>query len=133
VSCTHQPDLPRVMADSVYITEAVCQILDNALRFTPAGGSVAVATGSDDQYVWIDISDTGPGIAESDLPSVFESFWRADQAHSTPGFGLGLALTQKIVVMHGGKIEIHSTLGQGSRFRLMLPVKPSGESATGVG
>jgi PAS domain S-box-containing protein len=127
VSCMRAPDLPRVMADSVYVTEAVCQILDNALRFTPAGGSVAVATGSDDESVWIDISDTGPGIAESDLPSVFESFWRADQAHSTPGFGLGLALTQKIVVMHGGRIELNSVLGKGSTFRIMLPLKPPGE------
>jgi signal transduction histidine kinase len=133
VICTRQPDLPNVMADSVYVTEAACQILDNALRFTPAGGSVAVATGSDDGYVWIDVSDTGPGIAESDLPSVFESFWRADQAHSTPGFGLGLALTQKIVVMHGGRIELHSVLGKGSSFRILLPHTPPGESASGMG
>lgn len=133
VTCTRQPDLPNVMADSVYVTEAACQILDNALRFTPAGGSVAVATGSDDGYVWIDVSDTGPGIAESDLPSVFESFWRADQAHSTPGFGLGLALTQKIVVMHGGRIELHSVLGKGSSFRILLPLTPPGESASGMG
>lgn len=133
VTCTPVPDLPRVMADSIYITEAVCQMLDNALRFTPTGGSVTVATGSDDEYVWVDIIDTGPGIAEADLPSVFESFWRADQAHSTPGFGLGLALTQKIVVMHGGEMQVDSVQGEGSRFRMLLPLRPPGDSPSSAG
>ena len=115
-------DLPTVMGDVDYLTEAVAQIFDNACRFTPDDGVVTVTTGSDDeQRVWLEIRDSGPGIAEADLPHIFQTFWRGDKAHSTPGFGLGMSIAQKIVELHNGTIEIESQPNHGSSFRIKLP------------
>ncbi len=114
-------NLPMVMGNADYLAKALKQVLDNAYRFTPAGGSICVATGTTDTHVWLEVSDSGPGISTENLPHLFKTFWRLDQAHSTPGFGLGLSIAQKIVEKHGGYIEVESAPEKGSTFRIYLP------------
>ncbi|MCC7206423.1 MAG: PAS domain S-box protein [Anaerolineae bacterium] len=115
------PELPRVVADWDWLEQAIENVIDNAVRFTPEGGSVSVTTCAGDGRVVIDVRDSGPGIPDTDLPHIFERFWRADEAHSTPGFGLGLPIAQEVIRRHGGRIEIETSPGQGSVFRIVLP------------
>lgn len=113
--------LPRLPIDSDWLQEALQHVLDNAIRFTPSGGSVALRTYQQAGCVAIDVSDTGGGISPEALPHVFARFWRQDEAHTTPGFGLGLAIAQKIVERHGGCAEVESEVGRGTTVRLVLP------------
>jgi PAS domain S-box-containing protein len=110
-----------VQADIGYLQQAVEAIVDNAIRFTPKGGAITVRADSRDGYAIIKITDTGVGIKEDDLPHIFERFYRADKAGTTRGFGLGLPIAKAIIELHGGRIEVKSTIGQGSVFRIVLP------------
>ncbi len=114
-------NLPLVTGNADYLATALEQLLDNAYRFTPANGSIQVAGGATDTHVWLEVSDSGPGIETENLTALFETFWRQDEAHSTPGFGLGLSITKKIVEKHSGYIEVHSEPRKGSAFRIYLP------------
>jgi two-component system OmpR family sensor kinase len=120
-------DLPPVMADPARLTQVLHNLLDNALRHTPAGGSIALRAGCDDGDVWLAVQDSGEGIAAEDLPHVFDRFYRADPARSraTGGAGLGLAIVQAIVEAHGGRVSAASqgVAGQGSTFTLRLPAE----------
>jgi two-component system, OmpR family, sensor histidine kinase BaeS len=71
--------------------------------------------------VWVRVSDSGPGIAEDALKHIFDTFWREDDARTTPGLGLGLSIAYKIIEAHGGTIQVESALGQGSTFTVSLP------------
>lgn len=99
------------------------ELLDNALRYTPAGGSVTVEVSADEAAVGFTVRDSGIGIDPADQPCIFEQFFRADNAqmHVDRGFGLGLALAQKIVQRHQGRIEVTSTPGHGTTVQVMLP------------
>lgn len=118
-------DLPPVMADPARLTQVLHNLLDNALRHTPAGGSIALRAGCDDGDVWLAVQDSGEGISPQDLPRVFDRFYRADPARSraTGGAGLGLAIVRAIVEAHGGAVSAASPgePGQGSTFTLRLP------------
>jgi signal transduction histidine kinase len=116
-------DLPAVQADPDRVAQVLRNLLVNALRHTPPGGSVAVTAMSTEGAVEIAVADTGEGIAAEDLPHVFERFWRADPARArTGGTGLGLSVAQSLVEAQGGRIWAESTLGQGSTFRFTLPI-----------
>lgn len=118
------PDyLPRVYGDAELLADALRHLLDNAYHFTPPNGQITLAASSVESTVQIDVIDTGCGIAPDHLPRIFDTFWRGDQAHTTPGFGLGLSIARRIVRVHGGEITVTSTLGQGSHFRITLPGK----------
>ncbi|NWG18156.1 MAG: sensor histidine kinase, partial [Chloroflexi bacterium] len=104
------------------LQEALAQILDNAYRFTPPDGTIEVSVMVENPSINIVVSDTGPGIATEHLPHIFETFWRLDEAHSTPGLGLGLSLARKIIEMHGGSIAVDSVVGEGTTFVLRLPI-----------
>lgn len=120
------PDLPLIMGCAEYLTSAFTQLIENACRFTPEGGTVTITTQVRDARVYVGIRDTGPGIPADVLPHIFETFWRQDYSHSTPGLGLGLPIAQKIIEQHGGEITVESTPGQGSLFQVLLPVAGEG-------
>jgi signal transduction histidine kinase len=97
-------------------------LLENACKYTPDGGNVTVVGERKERELIITVADTGIGIAQEDLPRLFERFYRAQNARSESGMGLGLAIAQGIVEQHGGTIKVESTLGQGSRFIISLPL-----------
>jgi signal transduction histidine kinase len=96
-------------------------LLDNAVKYTPDGGSVTVRVGEEDGSVALAVSDTGIGISEEQLPLIFERFYRADPSRSEGGAGLGLSIARQITEAHGGQIRAESTPGTGSTFTLLLP------------
>ena len=116
-------DLPAVLADRDRIEQILVNLLGNAIRYTETG-SITVEATKINQQIWISVIDTGVGIAESDLPFLFERFWRADPSRSSHsgGTGIGLAIARRLVELQGGNIEVSSELGKGSTFRFCLPV-----------
>ena len=116
-------DLPPVYVDCDRLKQILINLLSNAIKYTP-NGTVTIRAGESGKSVWVAVSDTGVGIAPEDLPKVFERFWRADASRdaSTGGSGIGLAITKRLVELHGGKIEVESTPGLGSVFRFTLPI-----------
>ncbi|HXV78540.1 MAG TPA: ATP-binding protein [Candidatus Binatia bacterium] len=108
--------------DARMLQRMLSNILDNAVKYTPSGGKVEVSlTDSERPDIVISVKDTGVGILESDLPRIFERFYRCDQSRSLPGTGLGLSLARAIARAHGGDITVTSTLDQGSTFTITLP------------
>jgi len=110
--------------DRTLVQRAVNNLVSNAVAHTPPGGSVVLGTNTDDGAVRIEVSDTGVGIPAKDLPRVFDRFFRVDMSRSkaSGGTGLGLSIVQSIMVLHGGKVEIASQTGQGTRVTLRLPI-----------
>lgn len=119
------PDTPPVLADSDRITQVLLNLLDNARRHTPEGGTIKVgAVTSEGHTLRVWISDTGTGINPQDLPYIFERFYRADRSRTTTtgGSGLGLAIVKAIISAHGGKVWAESTPGQGTAITFTLPL-----------
>ncbi|MGO8947479.1 MAG: sensor histidine kinase [Ktedonobacterales bacterium] len=132
VTLTHSihPDLPLVLADRQRLVQALLNLVRNAITSTPAGGIVSISLEVDDAnsaQVALTVSDTGIGIPPEDLQRVFDRFYRTDasRARSSGGFGLGLAIVRDLVNAMGGSISVESTVGEGSRFRLLLQVARS--------
>jgi two-component system phosphate regulon sensor histidine kinase PhoR len=113
------PDLPSLVGDGERLERAVVSLIDNAVKFTPSGGSVSVSASFRDDAVTVEVSDTGVGIASEDLPHVFERFYKADRARG--GTGLGLAVVKHTVEAHGGSVGVESEPGKGSTFRFSIP------------
>ncbi len=103
------------------IRQVASILLDNAVKYTPEGGKVTVTARERDGWAVLEVSDTGVGIAEDQLPLIFERFHRADPSRTTDGAGLGLSIARQIAEAHGGKIEVQSTPTEGSTFTLLLP------------
>jgi signal transduction histidine kinase len=112
-----------VRGDVHKIQRMVANLLDNAVKYTPPGGEVAVTMSQEGNMVRIAVRDTGCGVPESDLPHIFERFYRCDRSRSEPGIGLGLTLAKAIAVSHGGDIAVESEAGKGSVFTVMLPAR----------
>jgi two-component system heavy metal sensor histidine kinase CusS len=109
--------------DRTLVQRAVGNLISNAVAHTPPGGSVVLATNAEAATIRIEVSDTGAGIPAEALPRVFDRFFRVDQSRSqaSGGTGLGLAIVQSIMLLHGGKVDITSQLGQGTQVTLQLP------------
>jgi len=107
------------------VTQVLLILLDNALKFTPPDGAVAVAVGTAGEQVSIAVRDTGPGIAPEVLPHIFERFYQVDTARAAKGTGLGLAIARALVEAMGGTIAVESHVGQGSTFTMILPRSPA--------
>jgi signal transduction histidine kinase len=110
----------RVRADPIRITQALGNLLGNALKFTPEGGEVRFCASSGDGQVVIEVTDTGPGIPPEQAAHLFEHFWQA-RRNDKRGVGLGLTIAKGIVEAHGGRIWCTSTPGAGSTFSIALP------------
>jgi two-component system phosphate regulon sensor histidine kinase PhoR len=110
--------LPRVMADQGRLEQVVVNLLENAIKYTPDGGSVRLFTEDDGECVRVSVADTGIGIPFKDLPRIFERFYRVDEARTREqgGTGLGLAIVKHIVQLHGGTVSVSSEPGKGSIF-----------------
>jgi signal transduction histidine kinase len=120
------PDTPvRLAVDRGRIRQMLLNMVTNAIKYTPQGGTVTLKLTEDEDAVILSVRDTGIGIAPGDLPHIFERFWRADPARSRtgdrPGVGLGLAITKWIAEAHGGSITVQSRPGRGSVFTVRLP------------
>lgn len=143
------PDLPTVYGDEEHLEQAFSNLIDNAIKYTPAGGRIEIAVQqlrakggrimrrtdllcappklTDGHWVAVCIKDSGSGISEKELPYVFERFYRADKSRDRAGSsGLGLAIAKEIVEAHGGVIGVHSEQGKGSCFSILLPVGSGG-------
>jgi signal transduction histidine kinase len=116
--------LPLGRGDERRLTQVLLNLVGNAIKFTDRG-SVEVAAGLADGRYQVAVHDTGPGIAEADQRRIFEEFQQVDNTNTRQkgGTGLGLAIAKRIVEMHGGSIAVESTLGAGSTFRIILPVR----------
>ena len=113
-----------VMADEGHLRRAVLNLLDNAIKYTPEQGQVDLSMDVQGGNVCLRIADTGMGIAQQDLPFIFDRFYRVDQARSSKGFGLGLSLAKTIIEAHHGRIEVQSVVSQGTVFSIFLPLVP---------
>jgi two-component system heavy metal sensor histidine kinase CusS len=114
----------EIYGDSLLVGRAISNLLENALRFTPEGGTIAVSIGTRNSSTQISIKDSGRGIEPEHLPRVFDRFYRADASRSSDGAGLGLALVKSIVDLHGGSATIESQPGRGTTVTLDFPAPP---------
>ena len=112
-----------VSHDSKWTSEALFNLLDNAVKYTPAGGKIAVSVVLWEMYVEIKVTDTGKGISESNQAAIFRRFYREEEVHDQQGVGIGLYLAREIVTRQGGYIKVVSEPGKGSEFSIMLPVR----------
>jgi two-component system phosphate regulon sensor histidine kinase PhoR len=117
-------DLPTIKGNADYIERAVANLIDNASKYTPESGQIRLAAQSNGQYVVVEVSDNGIGIPAEDIPRIFERFYRVDRSRSREmgGTGLGLSIVKHVAQVHGGQIEVESTPGKGTTFRLKLPL-----------
>jgi two-component system sensor histidine kinase BaeS len=115
-----------VPGDDERLTEVLHNLLDNAINYTPEGGSVSIALEGKEQEAEIRVADTGVGIPPEELPHIFERFYRVDKSRSraTGGSGLGLTIAKRLVEAHGGTLRVESEAGRGSTFVVVLPRKP---------
>ena len=123
LTCEAKNPVP-VAGDRVRLKQVIVNLLDNAIKYTPANGKVWLRVGIVDGNAVLEVQDNGSGIPAEALPHVFERFYRADQVHSSyaESAGLGLAIVKAICSAHGATVDVDSTPGQGSRFRIKLPL-----------
>jgi two-component system NtrC family sensor kinase len=118
------PDtLPAIFANPVQMRQMIDNLLDNALKYTPTGGTIRIIGATEQSQIILQVSDSGIGIPSLDLPYIFDKFYRASNADSdTIGTGLGLAIVKSIVENHQGRIWVDSTIGKGTTFTIVLPL-----------
>ena len=115
------PENLMVAHDSKWTSEALFNLLDNAVKYTPIGGKIDVTVEQWEMYLEIKVTDTGKGISESNQAAIFRRFYREEEVHEQPGVGIGLYLAREIITQQGGYIKVVSELGEGSSFSIMLP------------
>ena len=109
--------------DSKWTAEALFNLLDNAVKYTPVGGKIVVTVEQWEMYVKVNVADTGKGISESNQAAIFRRFYREGGVHDKPGVGIGLYLAREIITMQGGYIKVSSEIGKGSVFSVFLPIR----------
>jgi signal transduction histidine kinase len=120
-------DHPVILADRDYLKQIWTNLISNAIKYTPEGGRIVVSLEADESKLIGTVADSGIGIADEDMPYLFQEFFRTDQAKASneTGTGLGLSIVKQIVDSYGGEIRVSSRLGQGTRFRFFLPLEPT--------
>ena len=116
-----EDSLPSLLGDVDELHRALTNLVENAINYTPENGSIYLDTTSTPNHIIIEVRDTGIGISTDDLERIFDRFFRADNAKSYQGTGLGLAILQRIITLHKGTIEVDSTVGEGTTFKLIFP------------
>lgn len=111
-----------VPVDRARLRQVLANLVDNAVKYTPAGGRVTIRTSRERGAAVVAVQDTGPGIPPDDLPRIWERLYRGDRSRSTRGLGLGLSLVRAIVEAHGGSVAVDSRLGLGTTFEVRLPI-----------
>ena len=109
--------------DSKWTAEALFNLLDNAVKYTPTGGKITVTVEGWEMYAEIKVTDTGKGIPESSQAAIFRRFYREEEVHEQPGVGIGLYLAREIITRQGGYMKVASEPGKGSAFSIMLPLR----------
>ena len=117
------PENLIISHDSKWTSEALFNLLDNAVKYTPPGGKISVSVVLWEMYVELKVTDTGKGPSESNQASIFRRFYREEEVHEQQGVGIGLYLAREIVTRQGGYIKVVSEPGHGSEFSIMLPVR----------
>jgi two-component system aerobic respiration control sensor histidine kinase ArcB len=116
--------LPSIEADRGRLRQVIMNLLNNAFKFTPPGGTVTLRASNDDENLIVEVEDTGPGINQEDLERLFEPYFRrTTDRERLSGLGLGLALAKNFIELHGGRIWVESTIGKGSIFHFTLPIR----------
>jgi two-component system, OmpR family, phosphate regulon sensor histidine kinase PhoR len=126
------PKLPPVRGDRDKLSAVVVNLLGNAIKYTPDGGSIQVRATADEQFIRVEVRDNGLGIAEHEIPRIFDQFFRGNNPDvvAETGNGLGLSFAREVARLHQGEIDVQSRLGEGSIFTLRLPV--GGEAKSGL-
>ena len=123
-------DLPKAKFDRSKIIQVLTNLISNAIKFTPENGLASVNVRHQNEELVISVHDTGMGIPKEALPKIFERFYRVNRSDKQiQGTGLGLAIVHKIIMMHGGRIEVESEVDQGTTFTVFLPINPKTVSA----
>jgi two-component system phosphate regulon sensor histidine kinase PhoR len=119
-----QENIPHILADRDRLTQILVNVLDNAVKFTPEDGSIFIDAGQKDNHVLVTITDTGIGIPKEEVQRLGERFYRVDRSRSRDlgGTGLGLSIVKHLMIAHGGKMEIESQSGRGTKVSLFFPV-----------
>lgn len=115
------PTEERAVFDPKWTEEALCNLLDNAVKYTPAGGSIVVETEAYQLFCCVRVRDSGPGVPEEEQAKIFQRFYRAPAAHGVEGVGIGLYLVRQIAQGQGGYVKVDSQVGEGAAFSLFLP------------
>lgn len=116
------PNLPDVEIDVKRIEQVMINLIHNAIKFTPAGGTITVSVSRVKNKIYVVVQDTGVGIEADELSRLFERFYKSDKARRSEGTGLGLAIAKNIVLLHGGEISVESTIGEGATFTFTIPL-----------
>jgi signal transduction histidine kinase len=117
------PETVQVAGDRNRLAQAIANLLDNAVKYTPAGGRVVIDARAIDGTARVTVTDTGSGVSPDDLPHIWDRLYRGDRSRSERGLGLGLSLVKAIAVAHGGQVSVESAPGRGSVFTLQLPAQ----------
>jgi two-component system sensor histidine kinase BaeS len=118
------PDLPAMEIDPQRLAQAVGNLIGNAIKYTPKGGSIMLTAGHDENQFWVRVCDTGPGIPKEEQQKIFEPFFRGSQEKRIKqGLGLGLSIAHDLVAAHQGRLEVESLPSQGSCFTIWLPLE----------
>jgi signal transduction histidine kinase len=124
VELSASPEVDVVTGDERRIRQVIVNLLSNAVKFTPEGGGVGIRASQENGEVLVSVTDTGPGIAAEDQARIFEEFQQTEAGLAQrEGTGLGLALSKRLIELHGGRIWVDSELGKGSTFVFTLPVR----------
>ena len=120
-------NLPLVEADALALERVFANLIHNALKFTPPGGQVTVTSSRIGETILVLVRDTGPGITPEEIPALFAKYWRRKRHSYQSGSGLGLFIVKSLVEAQGGRVEVESTLGMGTCFKVIFPCLPAGQ------
>jgi signal transduction histidine kinase len=123
-----EEELPVIQVDHHRIDRVITNLVDNALKFTPSGGTITIGVAPTEDGLQVSINDTGPGIAEDQRERIFDRFTQTEEGRKAKGFGLGLAFCRSAILAHGGQIWVEEgDDGKGTKFIFTLPAQPPAE------